>query len=73
MRAGNLYLFVTKGLEMMWYDSMNNYREMCLLNVAYKLCSGINNERLHTVSHTVLLEDQVGFRKHIFSLTMFSC
>ena len=44
-------------------NKTENYRGISLLNAAYKLYSRIINERLRTISETILLEEQAGFRK----------
>lgn len=41
----------------------DNYRSISLLNAAYKVYSKMFNERLHTVSDAILLEEQASFRK----------
>ena len=44
-------------------NKTENNRGISLLNAAYKLYSRISNERLRTISKTILLEDRAGFRK----------
>ena len=44
-------------------NNPENYGGISLLNTVYKIYSRIINTRLQTISDTILLEEEAGFRK----------